>query len=170
MAGQQEAIAVIGLATRFPGVRDADAFWLALVRQTQARAGHALHPGQDGTDPLETGIDLLLQSAHTAVENAGYSPGSLPGRVGVFACSGPADDVRRRLLDRTGTAHRAGEAAVAYRFDLHASRPVVLETGSTGLAALATACRSLRTGDCDCLLYTSPSPRDQRGSRMPSSA
>ena len=25
-------------------------------------------------------------------------------------------------------------------------------------------------GDMDCLLYTSPSPRDQRGSRMPSSA
>ena len=24
--------------------------------------------------------------------------------------------------------------------------------------------------DCPCLLYTSPSPRDQRGSRMPSSA
>ena len=24
--------------------------------------------------------------------------------------------------------------------------------------------------DSDCLLYTSPSPRDQRGSRMPSSA
>ena len=27
-----------------------------------------------------------------------------------------------------------------------------------------------RSIDCDCLLYTSPSPRDQRGSRMPSSA
>ena len=26
------------------------------------------------------------------------------------------------------------------------------------------------TSDTDCLLYTSPSPRDQRGSRMPSSA
>ena len=26
------------------------------------------------------------------------------------------------------------------------------------------------TGLCICLLYTSPSPRDQRGSRMPSSA
>ena len=25
-------------------------------------------------------------------------------------------------------------------------------------------------GYCSCLLYTSPSPRDQRGSRMPSSA
>ena len=28
--------------------------------------------------------------------------------------------------------------------------------------------RAMRPGDC--LLYTSPSPRDQRGSRMPSSA
>ena len=29
---------------------------------------------------------------------------------------------------------------------------------------------SLTGNDCYCLLYTSPSPRDQRGSRMPSSA
>ena len=29
---------------------------------------------------------------------------------------------------------------------------------------------TVRTGDTVCLLYTSPSPRDQRGSRMPSSA
>ena len=28
----------------------------------------------------------------------------------------------------------------------------------------------LQCGFCTCLLYTSPSPRDQRGSRMPSSA
>ena len=28
----------------------------------------------------------------------------------------------------------------------------------------------LLTGNGNCLLYTSPSPRDQRGSRMPSSA
>ena len=27
-----------------------------------------------------------------------------------------------------------------------------------------------KVDDCLCLLYTSPSPRDQRGSRMPSSA
>ena len=30
--------------------------------------------------------------------------------------------------------------------------------------------RSMDTPLSDCLLYTSPSPRDQRGSRMPSSA
>ena len=29
---------------------------------------------------------------------------------------------------------------------------------------------TVKSHDCDCLLYTSPSPRDQRGSRMPSSA
>ena len=29
---------------------------------------------------------------------------------------------------------------------------------------------TLREDFCGCLLYTSPSPRDQRGSRMPSSA
>ena len=37
--------------------------------------------------------------------------------------------------------------------------------GVEGAAALAEALKS----NC-CLLYTSPSPRDQRGSRMPSSA
>ena len=30
--------------------------------------------------------------------------------------------------------------------------------------------REVASRDRDCLLYTSPSPRDQRGSRMPSSA
>ena len=37
-------------------------------------------------------------------------------------------------------------------------------SGDTGLVAFRPQ------QDVDCLLYTSPSPRDQRGSRMPSSA
>ena len=47
---------------------------------------------------------------------------------------------------------------------------------SSGTSALSgPACLAAGQGDCDeqtnaCLLYTSPSPRDQRGSRMPSSA
>ena len=40
----------------------------------------------------------------------------------------------------------------------------LLELSRTDLPGLATALFK------DCLLYTSPSPRDQRGSRMPSSA
>ena len=48
---------------------------------------------------------------------------------------------------------------------------------TTGQRALPVACHVGYWDQCDalgdtvyCLLYTSPSPRDQRGSRMPSSA
>ena len=46
----------------------------------------------------------------------------------------------------------------------------------TALATVSTASAQIQTSeiiegdDGVCLLYTSPSPRDQRGSRMPSSA
>ena len=40
--------------------------------------------------------------------------------------------------------------------------------GVLGMFAVKRVC--LRGHRYDCLLYTSPSPRDQRGSRMPSSA
>ena len=45
-----------------------------------------------------------------------------------------------------------------------------LVTGGTGGLGLLTACWLSERGAYSCLLYTSPSPRDQRGSRMPSSA
>ena len=40
----------------------------------------------------------------------------------------------------------------------------------TKIEAEASDVRAGSAGDVACLLYTSPSPRDQRGSRMPSSA
>ena len=47
-------------------------------------------------------------------------------------------------------------------------------TSSSSVILAHTALKWLHsfvpTADCSCLLYTSPSPRDQRGSRMPSSA
>ena len=45
---------------------------------------------------------------------------------------------------------------------------VVPGIGATGV--FSTAAVALRITGYICLLYTSPSPRDQRGSRMPSSA
>ena len=45
---------------------------------------------------------------------------------------------------------------------------VALIIGATLLAALGGLWAGLQQDTC--LLYTSPSPRDQRGSRMPSSA
>ena len=57
---------------------------------------------------------------------------------------------------------------------------IVMTTSSSGMygnfgqtnygAAKAGLSGFMRTLCLDCLLYTSPSPRDQRGSRMPSSA
>ena len=41
---------------------------------------------------------------------------------------------------------------------------------NTGVEGGETAVKLARRWGYDCLLYTSPSPRDQRGSRMPSSA
>ena len=52
----------------------------------------------------------------------------------------------------------------------------ILEDFEAGLVLKGSELKSLREGQCQlkdsyiCLLYTSPSPRDQRGSRMPSSA
>ena len=47
--------------------------------------------------------------------------------------------------------------------------PEVLHT-SLQKRAIKTADLIIDELQCTCLLYTSPSPRDQRGSRMPSSA
>ena len=44
-----------------------------------------------------------------------------------------------------------------------------VDHGKTTLTAAITKCLSEAYGG-DCLLYTSPSPRDKRQSRMPSSA
>ena len=45
-----------------------------------------------------------------------------------------------------------------------------LTNAEDSLAQQITACNDALTQLETCLLYTSPSPRDQRGSRMPSSA
>ena len=58
----------------------------------------------------------------------------------------------------------AGNLAIA-----GAKGAVALTTGSAAMLA-ETVHSCADAGNQACLLYTSPSPRDQRGSRMPSSA
>ena len=101
--------------------------------------------------------------------------------VGVVGCgtmgSGICEIVARNGLDVTfvevdGAAVEKGRARIEGSLERHVSRgrldgaerDAILSriTGSSDFSVL---------GQCDlCLLYTSPSPRDQRGSRMPSSA
>ena len=68
-------------------------------------------------------------------------------------------EVLREDLNLTGTKHgcELGECGAC----------TVLIEGEPVLACLILP---LEVQAQDCLLYTSPSPRDQRGSRMPSSA
>ena len=54
---------------------------------------------------------------------------------------------------------------------VEAGVPVIVGTGAVNTrTAVSHAAHAREVGAKGCLLYTSPSPRDQRGTRMPSSA
>ena len=66
-------------------------------------------------------------------------------------------------------------ASIPVRRILNHTSGIPSYTGLPGVMDEASASRDMTTEQMialfkDCLLYTSPSPRDQRGSRMPSSA
>ena len=61
------------------------------------------------------------------------------------------------LLDATNGSHAGNIDVIIYQIKKNGDKEIFFETKSDD-------------GGRICLLYTSPSPRDQRGSRMPSSA
>ena len=71
------------------------------------------------------------------------------------------DELVDDLLDRWEDAFEAGNEIGVKA--LCADHPELVDTVRSKIAAIK------KMNGC-CLLYTSPSPRDQRGSRMPSSA
>lgn len=109
---------------------------------------------------------LFLESAHTALEDAGYDPGRYPGAIGVYAGSG---HVRYEWLNlRTNRALWAGDAGqlsvttvnspdyvatqVSYRLNLRGPSLTIHTACSTSLVALHLACEALRNGECDMAL------------------
>ena len=92
----------------------------------------------------------------------------LPVAVRVRALEGPITRVRA-LMDGEAADHAKGLVAswkVTFVGALIGMRTHVLRQGTCLAETLVTHGTYIRA----CLLYTSPSPRDQRGSRMPSSA
>ena len=71
------------------------------------------------------------------------------------------------MRTRAGETERRAEAADA---DADADEDDADETEAMRAKRDGMREREEDGGSDDCLLYTSPSPRDQRGSRMPSSA
>ena len=96
--------------------------------------------------------------------HAAYVPFHLP----------PADLVERKELTSDADKHKAAvEAADAELGRLLAGLPketVVIVVGDNGTPRPAVEAPFLPEHAKGCLLYTSPSPRDKRQSRMPSSA
>jgi phthiocerol/phenolphthiocerol synthesis type-I polyketide synthase E len=109
---------------------------------------------------------LVLESAHCALEDAGYDPGRFEGAVGVYVGSG---HTRYEWLNlRTNPEVWAGDAGqlsvtavnspdhvatqVSYRLNLHGPSMTVHTACSTSLVALHLACEALRNGECDMAL------------------
>ena len=77
-----------------------------------------------------------------------------------------------QLLQSGSRSAEAIAPAIESAHNSGAPAPAPMAVGSCGCEAAPSegcGCEAM-AGDGSCLLYTSPSPRDQRGSRMPSSA
>ena len=111
--------------------------------------------------PEDFTIDLTNATSSTGAAvvvdaNAGSSTTTINDTQGEGgATEGPAE------FSITGSTEGNEGETVTYTVDL---------TGSFGEGEVVTVGIGLSDVDTTCLLYTSPSPRDQRGSRMPSSA
>ena len=75
--------------------------------------------------------------------------------------------VLRDLVDELLNGDAPGEALAALRRMVD---DYAFDEAGEALVRAPGAVEALLNHVTDCLLYTSPSPRDQRGSRMPSSA
>ena len=124
--------------------------------------------GDDTVDDVISGIVLAAGDVSEENDFGELPPASIHGTV-IDDTGAPIPGV---TIDLSGdaTATATTDAAGDYWFeDLAPGEYTVTETQPAGfLDGIDTAGTS--GGDDTCLLYTSPSPRDQRGSRMPSSA
>jgi acyl transferase domain-containing protein len=196
-----DAVAVVGLAGRFPGAEDVAGFWRLLADGVDAihdytpaelaAAGigpslvddpaHVPHgghlPGVEDFDATLFGFDrceaertdpqhrLFLETAWTALEDAGCDPTRFDGAVGVFAgastnryllfhlLGNPAvttadpEDWEGRLVAAAGPDYLP--AQVAYRLGLTGPAIGVQTACSSSLVAVALAAASLIDLRCD---------------------
>ena len=75
-------------------------------------------------------------------------------------------ELQDRLASTIGETLKLEPGLSSTTFGAGASRPIIRGQGGDRVRVLTNGVGSIDA----CLLYTSPSPRDQRGSRMPSSA
>ena len=108
---------------------------------------------------------VFLECAWHALENAGYSPNTLEGRVGVYAGQTVSSywlqnvllnpdivDAKRKQEAGAGSAHDFLATRVSYKLNLKGPAITVQTACSTSLVAVHLACQSLLSGECDMAL------------------
>ncbi|WP_108484034.1 type I polyketide synthase [Oceaniglobus ichthyenteri] len=108
----------------------------------------------------------FLETAWQAMEDAGHTPASLGGQVGVYAgcgmgsyfyfniCSNPdlVEDTGMFLLRHTGNDKDFLSTRVSHVFDLKGPSINLQTACSTSLVAVHYACKALNDGECDMAL------------------
>jgi acyl transferase domain-containing protein/acyl carrier protein len=194
-------IAVIGMAARFPGAGDIDAYWENLKNGVEsitfltdeelkkAKISDDLleHPNYVKTKggvlesieyfdahffdytpgeakAMDPQVRILHECAWTALEDAGYAPGTYDGSIGIFAGAAPHLEWEILYL-LSGNSDQIGDfeahhfvnrdslcTAISYKLNLKGPAVLVQTACSTSLVAIHTACRSLLSGECDMAL------------------
>ena len=140
-------------------------------------------PNKARTGSVFTPCYIAAAKGHAGVVELLLARGADPNKActdhGATPCWAAAAEGRVeivRLLVAHGASLRAmpplhpatPPALATYLNGAHEWTPLHVAADARDVAALRALLRDARVGGC--LLYTSPSPRDQRGSRMPSSA
>ncbi|HKI03364.1 MAG TPA: polyketide synthase, partial [Thermoanaerobaculia bacterium] len=193
-----QGIAIVGMAARFPGARDAAELWrnlragvesvsfftdeelsasgvdpALLAHPRYVRAKGALADAElfdaafFGFTPREAeAMDpqhrIFLECAWEALEDAACDPQRFPGRIGVWAGSGPSSYLLSNLLPNGALLEKLGAmqafllndrdflaTRTSYELDLKGPSVTVQTACSTSLVAAHMACQSLLGGECD---------------------
>ncbi|ECA1950216.1 yersiniabactin polyketide synthase HMWP1 [Salmonella enterica subsp. enterica serovar Virchow] len=131
-------------------LENADCFDAALFGYSRQEA--------ESIDPQQR---LFLQAVWHALEHAGYAPGTVPHKTGVFASSRMSTYPGREALNVTEVAQVKGLQSLmgndkdyiatraAYKLNLHGPALSVQTACSSSLVAVHLACESLRAGESD---------------------
>ena len=113
------------------------------------------------TDPQHR---IFLETSWEALEDAGYDPARFAGPIGVFGGCEMSTYLYQLFQNPNALGYIDGMqlmvtndkdhlcTQVSYRLDLRGPSVVVQTTCSTSLVAVAMACESLRSGQCDMAL------------------
>jgi len=176
-----DAIAIIGLACRFAGAADTEAYWKLLEegRDAIAPVGKERWPGAglnmsagllpeaDCFDPdffrlshaeaevMDPQQRVFLEECWHALEDAGFGPNRLDGlSCGVFVGVAAQNHPANRGESRAalGNSNAILSARIAYHLNLKGPAVPVDTACSSSLVAIHLAAQSLRDGDCDLAL------------------